>query len=207
MSTVVYDPHTWWAQYKIDVPEGSSGPWTVERFTVSAQDAELERLRSMFNGGRGCPEGTYTRLCRNSAVVMSDTRDEIADHLGVIHRCKDTRVKRVLINGLGLGVVLGAVLRNDHIEHVDVVEVDADVIALVGSHYADARLTIHHGDAYTIRWPKGLRWDVAWHDVWDDLCEDNLPLMAKLHRRYGRRVSWQTSWGRCECLAQRERGW
>jgi hypothetical protein len=86
------------------------------------------------------------------------------------------------------------------------------VIALVGPHYArDPRVTIHHADAYTIRWPVGIRWDVAWHDIWADMCEDNLPGMATLHRRYGRRVEWQGSWGRERILADRRRsrlyGW
>jgi hypothetical protein len=36
---------------------------------------------------------------------------------------------------------------------------------------------------------------VAWHDIWNDLCGDNLPLMARLNRRYGRSVEWQGAWG------------
>jgi hypothetical protein len=47
---------------------------------------------------------------------------------------------------------------------------------------------------------------VAWHDVWANICEDNLPLMARLHRRYGRRVNWQGSWSKEVVLAARRRG-
>jgi hypothetical protein len=68
---------------------------------------------------------------------------------------------------------------------------------------AAGRLTIHHGDALTYKWPVGTRWTVAWHDIWDTICEDNLPDMNRLHRRFGRRVDWQGSW--CRDLIETER--
>ena len=182
--------------YRVQVPEGASGDWLVERFTVDENAAALERMR-MFNPssrGRGVPEGTYTRLMHGGTVVMSDTPDEIRDHREPIWHSKG----RVLLNGLGLGVVLGLLLNNEQVEHVDVVEKAAAVIQLVGPSYDDPRVTIHCADAFeqAKSWPRGSHWTVAWHDIWNHLSTDNLPDMHQLHRSYGRRTDWQGSWGR-----------
>lgn len=181
--------------YKVNVPAGTSGIWTVENFTVTRMDSAFTAIRALRDGRGSIPEGTYTRLCRNSRVIMSDTPDEIRDHLFFIHQAKG----RVLIHGLGLGMVLQACARKAEVTHVTVVDASPDVIALVAPHYKAMfgdKLEIIEGDAYTWPIPKGATWDCAWHDIWDDLCEDNLPEMTKLHRRFGRKVGYQDSWGK-----------
>lgn len=170
--------------YKVNLPEGESGTWKVERFEVSESDAQIHNIRAAFNpAGGGIKPGTYTQLTRNGTVVMSDTPSEIQDHLRFIDRAKG----RVLITGLGLGEVT----------HVTVIEKSPDVIRLVAPTLLErfgGRLEIIEADAYTWKPPKGARWDYAWHDVWDNICTDNLPLMAKMHRHYGRRCGFQDSW-------------
>jgi len=183
-------------EYKMDIPEGEVGEWSVSRFVVDEEDASIGQIQAMFSGhGRYVPAGTYTWLRRNGEVVMSDTPNEIRDHLSFIHQAHG----RVLIHGLGLGMCVEACLRKDTVEHVTVVENSPEVIELVGSHLKEKhgdRLEIIEGDAFTWPIPKGTRWDVAWHDIWDDLCTDNLEEMTRLHRRFGSRVGWQGSWGR-----------
>lgn len=180
--------------WKVTVPEGELDGLRVERFTASDQDA---RMTGLFYGGRSVRPGEYTRLTAGGVFWMSDTPAEWGDHLPAVRQIRKPETKRVLINGLGIGMVLKAALACGHVEHVDVVEKDPRVVALVGPHYlTDPRLAIHTADAYTVTWPTGTAWDVAWHDIWPDLCTDNLPLMAKLHRRYGRRTNWQGSWAR-----------
>lgn len=190
---------TWRALARADRMQlGSRGPWEICRTVVSEQDASFLRLRAIFQGGRGVvPAGAaITSLYRGGTLVMSDTPDELDDLYPLFVRSPRGRV---LVNGLGLGCVVRGLLAHPAVEHVDVVEISADLIALVGPQVADPRLEIHHGDAYTYRWPPGTRWDVAWHDVWDTISADNLPEMARLHRRYGGRVRWQGSWCRAEC--------
>src|SRR5258708_655534 len=123
-----------WKDYKVNVPEGKSGVWQVEKFTVSAEDEKLERLRAMISfssRGRFVPAGTYTALKRNGEIIMSDTPDEIRDHYDAIYEAKG----HVLINGLGLGVYLQAVLNKPEVEHVTVIELSDDVLKLVAPHY------------------------------------------------------------------------
>lgn len=204
-----------------DVPEGTYGTVAVERFEME-KDSPGQLHASLR--GRGCLPGTYTRLMRNGRLWMSDTTAERRDHISPaaeIQRAGRDADRlgpaRILIGGLGLGMIVRVALLTPDVGHVDVVEIDPDVIALVGPHYQamaaenGVELTIHQADVYEIKWPPNTRWSVAWFDVWPDLCTDNLASMAKLRRSYGRRAGWVECWGRHMLLRQREqerrRGW
>jgi hypothetical protein len=187
--------------WRVTVPEGRRGAVAVERFTVERDDIEALRLSL---SGRGCQPGTYTKLTRNGQLWMSDTTAEQRDHWrpdAEISR----RGGRVLIAGLGLGMIVARALSYPNVEHVDVVEIDRDLVDLVGPHYEGPRCTVHHADAYAIKWAAGTRWSVAWFDIWAELSEDNLPEMARLARSYGRRADWTGFWGKDEVLAERRR--
>lgn len=189
---------------KLDYPEAVDGDWSIERKTV--EDDHLGKLRS-YLGHRYTPAGTYVGLRHGRTLVMSDVPDEMHDHAEPYFEAR-RRGGRVLIHGLGLGMVLKAVLSLPNVEHVDVVELAPEVIRLVGPHFAEAaagRLTIHEGDCFQMRWPVGSRWQVVWHDIWNTICEDNLPEMARLHRSFGRRADWQGSWCHELILAERRR--
>lgn len=195
------EPLKWFDKYKVDVPVGKSGAWAVERFTISKRDAEFHGLRMLFNGqgSRAVQPGRYTRLVRDRAVIMSDTRAELRDHLSFMERAEG----RVLVCGLGLGVVTRGCLMNKA-THVTVIEQSADVIKLVGpwlEKQFPKRIEIINADAYTWKPPSDARWTCAWHDIWDTICTDNLPLMTKLHRKFARRVEWQDSW--CRSMLKR----
>jgi len=196
----------WWNDYKVDLPEGRVGDWAIERFEITPDAAKLENLRLTFSGAgyRMLQPGICTRLMHRSVLIMSDTRAEIRDHLEIIRRAKG----QVLLNGLGLGMVLRACLLNQLVQHITVIEIAPEVIALVVPRLREQfgeKFTAHEGDAFTWTPPRGTRYNVVWHDVWNDLCEDNLPEMHKLHRRYGCRCDWQGSWGRDELKYRRER--
>ncbi len=198
----------------VDVPEGASGAWRIERFTVSAASAGIEMLRASTHGGRGVPEGAYTRLVCRGHTVMSDTPDERRDHAMFVRRAHGD----ILITGLGLGMVLQACLERRTalggdpdapfvecgpsgyaVAHATVVERSEDVLALAGPHYQARygdRLTLVCADALTWQPPRGAAWDVAWHDIWPDLSTDNLAEMARIRRHYARRMrGWQGCWG------------
>lgn len=177
---------------KVTVPEGQRGAWRVERFEISKMDAAM----AMFSYRARTPQpGTYTRLLRGRSIVMSDTWAEMRDHSYAVHMAKG----HVLLNGLGIGMVLAACLRKPEVTKVTVIEIDQDVIALVGPHYTDSRVEIVCADAVTYQPPKGIRYGMVWHDIWDNITSDNLPQMKALHRKYGRRTDWQGSWCRAEC--------
>jgi hypothetical protein len=122
---------------------------------------------------------------------MSDTPAEMRDHREAARRAHGS----CLINGLGLGMILAAVLRKPDVTDVTVVEFDADVIALVGPTYdADPRLTIVNADAFTYQPPPGRRYAMAWHDIWSGIAATNLVSMAVLMRKYEPIADWQGCW-------------
>lgn len=175
-----------------DLGRASVSVRDVDRFSAAVAQARGEYVRE---GDR------ITGLYVANKLVMSDVRDEYRDHAYAISQAYG----RVLIHGLGLGCYLKAILAKPEVLHVDVVELEEDVIALIGPYFADdPRVHIHQGDAYTYEFPKGTTWDVAWHDIWADKCTDDLALHAKLNRRYGRKVSWQGCWAH-EYLLYRRR--
>lgn len=179
---------------KVNLPEMARGPWKIERFRVERPD-----LHAMLRG-RGIPVGEeFTRLMRGSTVVMSDTPAEMRDHYAAVRRAKGS----CLINGLGIGMVLKAVLKKPEVTDVTVVDVSQDVIDMVAPHYADERVVFVCADALTYQPPKGKRYQMVWHDIWDYICANNLEQMHALHRKYGRRTDWQGSWCRDECERRR----
>lgn len=182
----------------VSLPEGREGQWAIEKFEVPP---DAVGTISFALKGRAIRPGEYTRLVHQErGVVMSDTPAEKRDHVGFVHNAKG----HVLINGLGIGMCLGAALAKLEVERVTVVEIDPDVIALVGGHYAaDSRVQIVNASAFEYKPPRGIRYGAVWHDIWDDMCSDNLPEMMSLHRKYGKLADWQGSWGRWECERQR----
>ncbi len=193
---------------KTDIPEGQSGDWRIECFTVSEDNARLFNLRAAINGyeHRGIKPGRYTKLTHHGDIVMSDTPAELNDHYELVRQAKG----QVLINGLGLGIVTEACLRKLDVQHVTVIELSEDVIRLVGTYLKEQwgnRLTIIHDNAFTWQPPKGIKYNAVWHDIWPTICADNKEAMAMLHRRYGKRARWQGSWARYEVEQQVKRGW
>lgn len=180
----------------VSIPEGQRGSWTVKRFSVSEEDARRTIMRAAMKGRGYVPPGSYTKLCHeHRGIVMSDTPDERLDHLDVVMRAKG----HVLINGLGLGMVLNAILKRPDVTEVTVVEIDPDVVALVSPAYSDARVHIITANAFDYRPPKDFRYGAVWHDIWDNICGDNLPEMTRLKRKYGRKTGWQGCWCEQEC--------
>lgn len=182
----------------IEVPDGVSGEWRVESFEMTKEQAEFTAIRALMkrNGDYFCPPGHYKKLVRGGVIVMSNTPMEIRSNQPIIKAATG----RVLINGLGLGMVLTAILRKPHVCDVTVVEKSADVIKLCGPTFSgDSRVKIYHADAFEFQPPRGIRYNAVWHDIWDNVCSDNLPEMARLHRKYGRRTDWQASWMHERC--------
>lgn len=185
----------------MEIPDGKSGPWEVSTFEVTKEDIMIENLRAMFKPGcRTMSPAKYKRISRNGQVIMSNTPAELRDHRIFVAWSKGA----VLINGLGLGCVLSEVLNKQEVTSVDVVELEPDVIDLVGPYFLkDSRLRIYKANAYDFQPIKGTHYNAVWHDIWDNICADNLEGMAKLHRKYGKRTDYQDSW--CKALCKRHR--
>lgn len=171
---------------QIDVPEGTSGEWRVERHK----------------------ERQCTRLLRGGRIVMTDLPHELADHHEPVLQAAK-RGGQVLINGLGLGVIVQAMLELPRVRHVTVIEKSFDVFLLVAWHYqhryGSDRFTVVRGDAFTWQPPPDEHYTVVWHDIWDSVRGANLGEMNTLRRKYRTRCDWQGSWRYTQTVA-REKG-
>lgn len=182
------------------MPEGKSGDWKIERYTVTDMDALMFNIRNdlRLESDRNIKPGTYTRLMCKSTVVMSDTPAEKGDHIQFFEQAKG----QILINGLGLGYAIEVCCRKPKVKHITVIEKSPDVIKLSGTHYLRRypdKLTIIQADAFDWEPPKGKRYDVVWHDIWNNNCSDNLVEMDQLEQKYDGIADWQGSWDRETC--------
>lgn len=192
---------------KSDLPEGSSGPWQIRRFTVSEEQAKYHQLTTMFSpgsAGRGVKPGAYTMLIRDGAVdpIISDTSAEVRDHYWVVMEAHGN----ILVTGLGLGLVANAMLLKPEVSKVTIIEISQDVINLVAAHLISKhgdRVEVIKADAFTWRplppRPRGM-FDFAWHDIWPSICSDNWNEMKRLKRHYQNWVTRQECW--CEDMVK-----
>ena len=183
---------------EVTIPDGKSGDWEIRSFEISEKDSKFFNLQQLFagHGSRAVLPGKYKKLMRNGTIIMSNTPAEVDDHWELFKEVRN-RGGDILINGLGLGVALVEILKNENVTSVTVIELSKDVIKLVGSHFKkDKRVKIINADALEWKAPKGKRYTCVWHDIWDTITSDNTPTMGKLHRKYARRCDWQSSWAR-----------
>jgi hypothetical protein len=198
----------------VSVPRGISGNVEIRDIVITEEEARFSNLRAALKGRGGITAGTYTGLYRNGRLWMSDTPDEQNDHMAFVRHVNWEHDERVLVSGLGLGMVIAALAVIPSVQHVTVIELDADVIALVGPHvlklYAEAGKTLEivQGDATDPKalFAPGTHWDAAWHDIFEHISEDNLPVMSQMARRYGKRVGRQDFWSRSLLTAMLARG-
>ena len=181
----------------IVVPDGMQDHWRIETFTLSNAESEATGLRAIFKGDDYfIPPGTYKRLMRDNVVVMSNTPMEVRTNREFITQANG----KVLINGLGLGMVLAEILKKPDVQSVTVIEASVEVIALVAPAFqSDPRVQIIHANAFEWQPAKDERFDVVWHDIWDCICAENVAEMRTLESKYIGRAWWQASWCREEC--------
>jgi hypothetical protein len=156
--------------------------------------------------------GEYTKLVdyKKQVLWMSDTTAERVDHLGVYEAAKE-RGWRVLVHGLGLGVITNALLTLENVEHVEVWDNDPEILNHIGGFYlkkfGPERLSLVEGNALEHRPAKGERWSVVWHDIWPDLSARHLKPMQRMCTRFRSRCEWQECWGRefCRWMAKTQR--
>lgn len=179
--------------------EAARGDWQISPFEVSESEAGLHNMRCAMRRQRVhmIKPGRYMRLEHaRRGVVMSNTPMEVLTNREAYRAARG----KVLVNGLGLGMLLEGLVRKDEVESVRVVEIDRDVIDLVGGRFAnDPKVEIVHADAFQYRPARGEVFDYAWHDIWDDFSIENLPSMKKLVARYRKPRSmaqgvWSREW-------------
>lgn len=180
---------------KVRLPVGTKGDASITKKTFKGKALEIHNMRIMISGEgrhRQINPGTYTYLHVGNELMMSDTPGEAWEHWEAIQKAHG----RCLINGLGIGLVLKALIAKKEVTEIVVVELNKDVLDLISPHYKSRKVTFIHADALEWRPPKGARFGCVWNDIWPTITTDNWEDMKKLHRAYGRRADWVGSWNR-----------
>ena len=205
--------HTW-RRFKLDYPEVSFGHFAITRFDIPHDDEkrrEIVRREGMDRDpgyGQGfcklieypTPECAAAR--QNGKVFwMSDTKAEIVEHYPLFNAIREHQAKRIIINGLGLGMAVHGALQFPWVEHIDIVEVNQEIVDGIRSLIGDKRVRYHVDDAFSMKFPSADNWDLAWHDIWPKIDDLNVPQMERLRRKYKWRTRWQGCWQEDGCRA------
>ena len=141
----------------------------------------------LFNirASRGHPmfmikNGIYCRLKINDQLVMSDTGMERYSNIEFITKANG----KVLIAGLGLGLILHNILNKKNILEIIVIENNNDVIKLVQPKFKDSRLKIINADIFKWEPKPKENFDTIYFDIWPDICTDNLNDIQILHNKF-----------------------
>ena len=181
------------------VPPGEKGVAKVKHFTVNESESQITAFQSMQHPLAFVREGRYAKLLVGNTLMMSDTSMERQSNCEFVRRAHG----RVLVAGLGLGLILFPLVDRPEVEHITVIEKYQDVIDLVGPSLKEKfgdRLEIVCADIFDWRPTKGTKYNVIYFDVWPDICLDNLKEMEKLHRGFSRFLNrkgplpWMDSW-------------
>lgn len=206
-----------WPMLATLIKPGRVGTAVVEHFEVPKQDADFFNLRMAIGGDRfgAVKPGRYARLHIQGVTavtpMMSDTQMERRTNHDVVRHANG----RVLIGGLGLGMILHPILAKPEVTEVTVLEINPDVIALIEPQIRGWRgakkLTIVQADA--LKWvaPKGVRWDTIYFDLWPEISTDNWPEIVRLKQRFVPRLNrkneqrWFGVWREYDMKPERRR--
>lgn len=180
------------------ISDSQHGEWSIRTVEITPErSAELFDLQAAHGQDQYIaftPPGSYKFLgYPRYDEVMNDTYAELALH----ERFVRAGTGRVLITGLGMGLLPSALLLKPEVTRIDIVELESDVIGLVRPHLNDERVHIHHADAFKFEPAPGTIWDWAWHDLlyWDLTVA---PSVAILKQRYAPFAKQQDAWGEGE---------
>lgn len=148
-----------------------SGEYAVVNFHIDEHDPY-----AIFHG---IDTGDHVKLTHNGEVVMSDTKMERLTNQEFLNSAHG----KVLIGGLGLGMILLPLLDDDEVTEITVIEYSQDVINIVGSQLPKCdKLRIVQGDVFT--YIPEHKYNTIYMDIWNSVNsevyeEEMCPLMDK----------------------------
>lgn len=192
------------------LPESQQGVASIDHFTMDPGDmlASLAEHAEDF-----VPTGRYARLKVNGQLMMTDSPMEKRTNLEVVEKAQG----RVLIAGLGLGMILRSLLRKPEVSTILVLEKFQDVVDLVLPSLAgdslisgflshDGNHITTHGGKLEVIVADVFQWEpfsslrklnTIYFDIWPDSTVHYLPEMEFLYKRYRPLLAkggWMDSW-------------
>ena len=118
---------------EVKVQAGQQGVARIEKFEVSETSSRMSAIRALMHPSEFISPGKYTKLFVNDTIMMSDTPMERRTNSGFVSHAHG----RVLVAGLGIGLILEAILDKPEVETVTVIEKYQDVVDLVAPSLLD----------------------------------------------------------------------
>lgn len=182
------------------------GVASISAYEFKTSKDPIYAMRAAMDG-MSIYDGKYIRLVVNGELMMSDTDMEKNSNNNFVYAANGS----VLIAGLGIGLILKAILEKPEVTNVTVIEKYQDVIDLVEPYYKNPKLKIICADILEWIPEKGEKWDTIYFDIWPTICEDNLDEIKLLHNRFKNKLNrtnkdcWMNSWMKERLQAERRR--
>lgn len=131
----------------------------------------------------GIPCGKFIRLTHRGSVVMSDTETEKRTNSAFVRNAHG----KVLVGGLGIGLILLAVQDKPEVEKITVIEKNKEVVELVADQLPlNEKVEIINADAF--EYIPAEEYNTIYMDIWNYINEDVYreqmkPLISR-YRRY-----------------------
>jgi hypothetical protein len=176
--------------------ELKKGVASLTKYEFSESENPLYNLRVLRNGESFMRmyDGKYVRLHVNGELMMSDTFMERLTNQKFIDRATG----RVLIAGLGVGLIIQNIAEKEEVTEIVVIEKYSDVIDIVEPFIKHPKLKIICADIFDYEMSKTEKFDTIYFDIWPNISTDNLPEMETLHKKYARnkssRKAFMDSW-------------
>lgn len=193
------------SHFPVKLPNMENTEWEVKNFEIDEHDVFMANLRAMRDGNHFlCAEpGKYVALIKKCnergerETVMSNTQLEYRTNIDFVNRAAG----RLLITGLGLGMILRPLAVKPEVTSITVIEKSDSLIDMMRPYVKHIpKLSIVEGDAFTLDWPRnkaaGKPFDMAWHDIWSSFGgHELLAEYAKMKRKwkpfvYGEQKCW-----------------
>ena len=115
----------------------------------------------------GISAGRYVKLSHKGECVMSDTDMEKRTNSSFVINAHG----KVLIGGLGIGLILLAIQDKEEVGHITVVEKNKEVIELVGSQLPlNSKVHIVHDDVFEYK--PLFKYNKIYMDIWNYINSD-----------------------------------
>lgn len=153
---------------------------TIGDFSLSKFEIESDNLRAML---LRIPCGKFVRLLHRGEVVMSDTDMEKRTNANFVRNAHG----KVLIGGLGIGLILLAIQDKPEVEKIVVVEKHHEVIDLIKDQLPlNNKVEIVNADVW--EYESTEKFNTIYMDIWNyintDVYQKSMkPLMAR-YRKY-----------------------
>lgn len=171
------------------IPEGQSGEYAIEHYNIPEDKAHLAVTMATYSRdylGRKIFAGDFCKLTHGDSIIMSDSGGERYSNTEIVRVAQGN----ILFAGLGIGMVLCAVLPKPEVKSVTVVELSLDVCHLVLPHLAKylgnhiTKLRVAQDDIFS--YIPDRKYNVIYFDIWSDYSGDTYEETKVLHRRYSK---------------------